>query len=125
MKLLSKEERVYFNAIYASLSGTERVPKIAEGFEIICKSKDFVKSLLMNHITKTPKLWGRIVGETISRFPKEYIFDSIYLTCLILEMIEDGTIKPAKIKRGKPLLQHLLYVGLALREHTTIKVRIG
>lgn len=97
--LLTDEERSLFNGIYSSLLGTEGFPKIAKGNQIICKSKEFVKSLLLKHLTKTPKPYARIVGETISGFPKEYLFDPMYLECLLLEMIEDGTLKPLRIVR--------------------------
>ena len=99
IKLLTDKERTLFNGIYSSLLGTEGVPKIADGKQIICKSKEFVKSLLLKHLTKTPKPYARIVGETISEFPKEYLFDPMYLDCLILEMIEDGTLNPLRIRR--------------------------
>ena len=99
IKLLTDEERTLFNEIYSSLLGTEGVPKIADGKQIICKSKEFVKSLLLKHLTKTPKPYARVVGETISEFPREYRFDPMYLDCLILEMIEDGTLKPLRIIR--------------------------
>ena len=101
IKLLTDKERTLFNGIYSSLLGTEGVPKIADGKQIICKSKEFVKSLLLKHLTKTPKPYARIVGETISEFPKEYLFDPMYLDCLLLEMIEDGELKPLRIKRDK------------------------
>ena len=99
IKILSKEERIMFNKIYASLSESESIPKIADGYQIVCKSKEFVKELLLKHITKTPKPYARIVGETIALFPKEYLFDCMYLDCLILEMIEEGTLKPLRIIR--------------------------
>ena len=99
IQLLTDEERTSFNEIYSSLLGTEGVPKIADGKQIICKSKEFVKSLLLKHLTKTPKPYAKIVGETISEFPKEYLFDPMYLDCLILEMIEDGTLNPLRIRR--------------------------
>ena len=101
IKLLTDEERTLFNEIYSSLLGAEGVPKIADGKQIICKSKEFVKSLLLKHLTKTPKPYARIVGETISEFPKEYLFAPMYLDCLLLEMIEDGELKPLRIKRDK------------------------
>ena len=106
IKLLSKEERTLYSEIYASLLDTEGIPKIANREQIICKSKEFVKSLLLKHLTKTPKSYARIVGETISEFPKEYIFDPMYLDCLIFEMIEDGTLKPLRIKRDNKLRQY-------------------
>lgn len=99
IKMLSKEERLLFNEIYVSLSGTEGIPKIADGYQIVCKSKEFVRDLLMKHVAKSPKTYSRIVGETISQFPKEYLFDCMYLDCMILEMIEDGTLKPLRIIR--------------------------
>ena len=99
IKMLSKEERRMFNDIYTSLSDSEGIPKIADGYQIVCKSKEFVKELLLEHVTKTPKPYARIVGETIAQFPKEYLFDCMYLDCLILEMIEEGTLKPLRIIR--------------------------
>ncbi len=99
IQMLSKEERCLFNEIYSSLSKTEGIPKIADGYHIICKSKEFVMSLMMKHLTKTPKHYVRIVGDTIVEFPKEYLFDSMYLECLILEMIEMRKLKPLKIIR--------------------------
>ena len=99
IKLLSKEERRMFNDIYTSLSDSEGIPKIADGYQIVRKSKEFVKELLLKHVTMTPKPYARIVGETISQFPKEYLFDSMYLECLLLEMIEEGTLKPLRIIR--------------------------
>lgn len=99
IKLLSKEERRMFNDIYTSLSDSEGIPKIADGYQIVRKSKEVVKELLLKHVTMTPKPYARIVGETISQFPKEYLFDSMYLECLLLEMIEEGTLKPLRIIR--------------------------
>lgn len=99
IKLLSKEERMMFNEIYVSLSESEGVPKIADGYQIVPKSKEFVKELLLKHITKTPKTYARVVGETIAQFPKEYLFDCMYLDCMILEMIEESTLKPLRIIR--------------------------
>lgn len=99
IQLLSNEERAMFNEIYFSLSDTEGVPKIAEGYKIVCKSKEFVKDHILKNVTKSPRFCARIISETISQFPKDYLFDSIYLECLILEMIEDGTIKPTQIIR--------------------------
>ena len=99
IQLLSNADRTMFNKIYSSLSDTEGVPKIADGYQIVCKSKEFVKGLLMNNVTRSPKSYARIIGETIAQFPKEYLFDSMYLECLILEMIEDGTLKPVRIIR--------------------------
>lgn len=106
IQLLSEKERTMFNKIYASLASTEGIPKIADGYQIKCKSKEFVKSLLMKHVTKTPQPFMRIVGETINLFPKEYLFDSMYLDCLILEMIEDGSLKPLRIKRDNTYRQY-------------------
>lgn len=99
IQLLSREERIMFNEIYSSLSDTEGIPKIAEGLQIICKSKEFVKGLILRNIVKSPQSYARIIGETIALFPKEYLFDPIYLECLILEMIEDGTLTPVRIER--------------------------
>ena len=99
IKLLSKEERLMFNDIYSSLAESEGIPKIANGYQIVCKSKEFVKELLLKNVTKTPKPYARIVGGTIAKFPKEYLFDSMYLECLLLEMIEEGTLKPLRILR--------------------------
>lgn len=99
IKMLSKDERAMYNEIYASLSGTEGIPKIADGYHIICKSKEFVRDRLLRNVTRLPKPYARIVGETIAQFPKEYLFGSMYLECIILEMIEDGTLKPLNIIR--------------------------
>lgn len=99
IKILTKEERIMFKEIYASLSESEGIPKIAKGYQIVCKTKDFVKELLLKHVTSTPKPYARVVGETIAQFPKEYLFDSMYLDCIILEMIKDATLKPLRIIR--------------------------
>ena len=99
IKLLSKGERTLFNEIYTSLSESEGIPKLAKGYQIICKSKEFVKELLLKHVTNTPKPYARVIGETIVQFPKEYLFDSMYLECLMLEMIEERILTPLRIIR--------------------------
>lgn len=56
-QLISNEERALFNDIYSSLSETEGIPKIADGYQIVCKSKEFVRELIMKHVTKSPKTY--------------------------------------------------------------------
>ena len=102
-KLLQEWENEKFCNIYKSMLGTDGIPKIAKGYQIVCKSKEFVKEKLMENIKAHPQYYGVILGKTIARFPRNYCFHASYLEYILFEMLNEGSIEPTGIVKSENL----------------------
>lgn len=96
--LITDQERDKFITIYNSLIGTDGIPKIIEKGKIVCKSKDFVKSLILDELGETPESVYPFVGKVYPKFYKRYGFDFAYIEMMILELIQDEDIIPSDIE---------------------------
>lgn len=54
-KLISSLEHEHFVETCNSLLGTDGVPKVVENGKIVCKTKDFVTSLILDELGETPE----------------------------------------------------------------------
>ena len=93
-KLITEQEREQFVAEYDSLRGTDGIPKVVEDGKIICKSKDFVKSLILDELGEKPESVYPFVGKVYPKFHKRFGFDFAYIEMMILELIQDEEIEP-------------------------------
>ena len=97
-KLITEQEREQYISIYNSLIGTDGIPKVVEDGKIVCKSKDFVKSLILDELGQKPESVYPFVGKVYPKFYKRFGFDFAYIEMMILELIQDEEIVPSDIE---------------------------
>lgn len=97
-KLITDQEREQFIAEYNSLLGTDGIPKVVENGKIVRKSKDFVKSLILDELSEKPESVYPFVGKVYPKFHKRFGFDFAYIEMMILELIQDEEIVPSDIE---------------------------
>jgi len=97
-KVISSQERKRFVETYSSLLGTDGVPKVVENGKIVCKSKDFVKSMILDELGETPESVYPFVGKVYPNFHKRFGFDFAYIEMMILELIQEEEIIPSAIE---------------------------
>lgn len=97
-KVISSQERERFVETYNSLLGSDGVPKVVENGKIVCKSKDFVKSLILDELGQKPESVYPFVGKVYPKLYKRFGFDFAYIEMMILELIQDEEIVPSDIE---------------------------
>ena len=106
-KLVDKNERLMFKEIWEGLYGTDLLPKVADGYKIICKDMNYVKEMILNHVTKRKQPAFGVIKKTISDYPKEILFCPYYLYYALLELAKEG--KVSLIDPKKKEGQHLFF----------------
>jgi hypothetical protein len=111
IKLVTNEEREKYDKIWQNLYGSDTLPKIAMGYDIICKEQAFVEDILYKHIKKEAINVYGIIGETIASYTKNFCFCPFYLYYILLGLVKAGKaeIVNPKIREG----QHLDYYAAA------------
>ena len=104
-KLITEQERERYIANYNELIGTDGIPKVLENGKVVCKSKDYVKSLILDELGEKPQSVYPFVGKVYQKFHKRYGFDFTYIELMILEMIQDDKITPSDIET-EPETEH-------------------
>ncbi len=97
-QFISSQEREQHVAAYDSLLGTDGTPKVVEDGKIVCKSKDCVKSLILEEVGEKPESVYPFVGKMYTKFHKRFGFDFAYIETMILELIQDEEIVPSGIE---------------------------
>lgn len=87
---VSDSERELFHRIWLEIQGTDLQPKIADGYNIICKTKEFVKDLLLKNINEEISVYKAIHKTITTEYKKEYCFDDFYLYYMLIELVEEG-----------------------------------
>lgn len=126
-KLLQEWENEKFCNIYKSMLGTDGIPKIAKGYQIVCKSKEFVREILMKNIKVHFQYYGVVLGKTIARYPRNYHFHASYLDYILFEMLEEGSIEPTGIVKDDNLRRffnkEFHYKGESIDNWALFKIR--
>lgn len=97
-RLITSQERKQYVAAYDTLLGTDGMPKVVEDGKIVCKTKDYVKTLILDEVGEKPESVYPFVSKVYTKFHRRFGFDFAYIEMMILELIQDEQIVPSGIE---------------------------
>ena len=97
-KKLTSHQYTKFQNIYLTLLGSDGIPKIAKGWQIVLTDQERWKKHILRQVNMQPRSLNRIIGESMGKQPMTCGFRYDFYLALIFELIEEKKIIPVEIE---------------------------
>ncbi len=97
-KKLTSHQYTKFQNIYLTLLGTDGIPKIAKGWQIVLTDQERWKKHILRQVNMQPRFLNRIINESMRKEPMTCGFQYDFYLVLIFELIEEKKIIPVEIE---------------------------